>query len=143
MTAKHRNKNNIIDKNSHSSPDDVARKPSEGHEVRGPRNWTRVSAVLCYVILVLAVGSAALYLQRVLGEMGRLIHRTEEAAQKYADLTLRLDSVYQQVESLSSVAEAFDPTVLDPSGGAAGRGPGPQERRGGVSAGRGRSGGGA
>ncbi|XP_035258120.1 myosin-9-like [Anguilla anguilla] len=114
MTAKQRNKNNIIDNNSHSNQDDVAKKASQGSEERGSvsGSWAKVLAVLCYIILVAAAGSAALYFQRVLEEMGQLSRRTEETMQKNAELASRLESVLHQVDSLRTAVDGFEPTLV-------------------------------
>ena len=97
MTAKQKNKNSIIDKNSHSNQDDVARKEDQGSEARGSGSWAKVLAVLCYIVLVAAAGSVALYFQRVMDEMGQISRRTEASVHKNAELALRMDSVLQQV----------------------------------------------
>ncbi|KAI1888110.1 hypothetical protein AGOR_G00181670 [Albula goreensis] len=113
MPAKHRNKSNTSDKNPTSNQDDVAKKiPKASKESdssgSGSGSWAKVLAALSYIALVAAAGFAAFYLQRVVEEVGQINSRTEESIQKNAELTKKMESVLQQVDSLSQTVDGFD-----------------------------------
>ncbi|XP_064198768.1 cytoskeleton-associated protein 4 [Anguilla rostrata] len=115
MTAKHRNKN-ASDKNSTSIQDDVAKKITKASKstdstASGSGTWTKALAALSYIALVAAAGFAAFYLQKVVEEVGQISSRTEATIQKNAELTKKMESALQQVDSLKQTVDGFDSTL--------------------------------
>ena len=99
-------KSNTSEKNSAPSiQDDVAKKiqkTSNGVSGSAPlgsgsESWVKLTAVVCYIVLVAAAGFAAFYLQQVLEEVNEVSTKNEESLKKNAELTRKMENVLQQV----------------------------------------------
>lgn len=106
MTAKNRNKNS--EKSAASSPEDVPKKSpksSSSNGVSGPAPQGPPSGsclglfatIAFYIGLIGAVGFAAVYLQQVVEEVRQISVRHEQSARHDGELSVKMDSVVQQV----------------------------------------------
>ncbi|XP_045928348.1 cytoskeleton-associated protein 4 [Micropterus dolomieu] len=118
MTAKHRHKNS---EKSASIQDDAPKKSQKnasngvsGPAPQGPRSGSclgLVATTVFYIALLGAAGFAAFYLQQVVEEMHQASARHEESARKNAELSSKMESVAQQVESLRSVVDGLESSM--------------------------------
>ncbi|KAI4802823.1 hypothetical protein KUCAC02_006397 [Chaenocephalus aceratus] len=120
MTAKNRNKNS--EKSAASSPEDVPKKSpksSSSNGVSGPAPQGPPSGsclglfatIAFYIGLIGAVGFAAVYLQQVVEEVRQISVRHEQSARHDGELSVKMDSVVQQVESLSSIVDGLESSL--------------------------------
>ncbi|KAK9525762.1 hypothetical protein VZT92_016444 [Zoarces viviparus] len=122
MTAKNRNKNGSSEKSAAASlQEDAAKKSpkSTGNGVSGPGPQEPgsgsclglLATTVFYVALLGAAGFAAFYLQQVVEEIRQTSARHEESARQNAELGGKMESVVQQVESLSSVVDGLESSL--------------------------------
>ncbi|KAF1372288.1 hypothetical protein PFLUV_G00263710 [Perca fluviatilis] len=121
MTAKNRHKNSSSEKSAASSQDDASKKSQKstsnglsGPGPQGPRSGSClgfVATAVFYIALIGAAGFAAFYLQQVVEEMRQTNARHEESARQNAELSGKMESVVQQVESLSSVVDGLESSL--------------------------------
>ncbi|KAM4570385.1 cytoskeleton-associated protein 4 [Odontesthes bonariensis] len=115
MTAKNRAKS------AASSQDDASKKSqkSSTNEVsgpgpQGPRSGSCLGLLVTtvfYIALIGAAGVAAFYLQQVVEEIRQTNARHEESARQNAELSSKLESAAQQVESLRSVVDGLESSL--------------------------------
>lgn len=121
MTAKNRHKSSSSEKSQTSSQDDVSKKSAKstsngvsGSGPQGPRSGSClglfVSAVF-YIALIGAAGFAAFQLQQMMEEIRQTSARNEESARQSAQVSVKLESVVQQVESLRSVVDGLESSL--------------------------------
>uniref|UniRef100_A0A3Q1EQX1 Cytoskeleton associated protein 4 n=1 Tax=Acanthochromis polyacanthus TaxID=80966 RepID=A0A3Q1EQX1_9TELE len=124
MTAKNRHKSS--EKSAASSQEDAPKKSPKssssssssngvsGPAAQGPRSGSclglLVTAVF-YIALIGAAGFAAFYLQQVVEEIRQTNARHEESAKQSAELSSKMESVVQQVESLRSVVDGLESSL--------------------------------
>ncbi|XP_076015143.1 cytoskeleton-associated protein 4 [Genypterus blacodes] len=124
MTAKNRQKqNNSSEKTSPPSQEDAPKKSQKsassngmsGSVAQGPSHSRScvglIVSVVCYIAVVGAAGFAAFYLQQVVEEIRLSGAKQEESAQQSAELSTKMESVIQQVESLSSVVDGLESSL--------------------------------
>ncbi|XP_066561412.1 cytoskeleton-associated protein 4 [Amia ocellicauda] len=115
-SVKQRNKSNAGDRNSHASPDDVAKKAPKASKAGSPPGsgiWGKLLAVGFYLALLSAAGIAGFYLQRVLEEVSQINSRHEDSVVKNGELTKSMESVLQQVDSIKQAVGKFDSSLKD------------------------------
>ncbi|XP_072233839.1 cytoskeleton-associated protein 4 [Leuresthes tenuis] len=115
MTAKSR------PKNAAPSQDDASKKSqkSSTNEVSGPGPQGPPSGsclgllvtTVFYIALIGAAGIAAFYLQQVVEEIRQTNARHEESARQNAELSSKMESAVQQVESLRSVVDGLESSL--------------------------------
>ncbi|XP_029317367.1 cytoskeleton-associated protein 4 [Cottoperca gobio] len=122
MAVKNRLKNSEkSEKSAASSQDDASKKSqkssSNGVSGPGPQGSQSgsclglVATIVFYIALLGAAGFAAFYLQQVVEEIRQTSTRHEESARQNAELSGKMDSVVQQVESLSSVVDGLESSL--------------------------------
>ncbi|XP_042367348.1 cytoskeleton-associated protein 4 [Plectropomus leopardus] len=122
MTAKNRHKNSSSEKSVASSQQDDAPKKSQkstgngvsGPAPQGPRSGSclgLLATVVFYIALIGAAGFAAFYLQQVVEEIRETSAKHEESAKQSAELSVKMESVVQQVESLRSVVDGLESSL--------------------------------
>ncbi|XP_068442961.1 cytoskeleton-associated protein 4 [Clinocottus analis] len=129
MTAKNRQKSNSSEKSAAaaaaaaaaSSHDDAPKKSPKsasngvsGPAPQGPASRSclgLVASTVFYLALLGAAGFAAFYLQQVVEEIRETSARHAESARQSAELSGKMDSVVQQVESLSSVVDGLESSL--------------------------------
>ncbi|XP_032361249.1 cytoskeleton-associated protein 4 [Etheostoma spectabile] len=121
MTAKNRHRTSSSEKSAASSQDDASKKSQKstsnglsGPGPQGPRSGSClgfVATTVFYIALIGAAGFAAFYFQQVVEEMRQTNAGHEESARHNAELSGKMESVLQQVESLSSVVNGLESSL--------------------------------
>uniref|UniRef100_A0A3P8SIF2 Cytoskeleton-associated protein 4 n=1 Tax=Amphiprion percula TaxID=161767 RepID=A0A3P8SIF2_AMPPE len=122
MTAKNRQKNS--EKSAASSQEDAPKKNPKscssssngvsGPAAQGPRSGSCLGLLVTtvfYIALIGAAGFAAFYLQQVVEEIRQTNAKHEESAKQRAELSSKMESVVQQVESLRSVVDGLESSL--------------------------------
>ncbi|CAB1430905.1 unnamed protein product [Pleuronectes platessa] len=123
MTAKNKNKSSSAEKSAapvsqDEAPKKTQKSPSNGSTgspgPQGPRTRGGLGLLLntvFYAALVGAAGFAAFHLQQVVEEIRESNARTEQSAQRSAELGSKMESVVLQVESLRSSVDGLDSSL--------------------------------
>ncbi|XP_044042584.1 cytoskeleton-associated protein 4 [Siniperca chuatsi] len=121
MTAKNRHKSSSSEKSAAAIQDDASKKSQKstsngvsGPAPQGPRSGSCLGLLLTtvfYIALIGAAGFAAFYLQQVVEEIRQTTARHEESALQNAELSSKMESVVQQVESLRSVVDGLESSL--------------------------------
>lgn len=121
MTAKNRHKSNSSEKSAASSQEDASKKSQKstsngvsGPAPQGPRSGSclgLVATAVFYIALIGAAGFGAFHLQQVVEEIRETSSRHEESARQSAELSVKMESVVQQVESLRSVVDGLESSL--------------------------------
>ncbi|KAM6962160.1 cytoskeleton-associated protein 4 [Tautogolabrus adspersus] len=122
MTAKNRHKNNSSDKSTASIPEDASKKSPKsstsngvsGPATQGPQSGSCLGLVFTtvfYLGLLGAAGFAAFHLQQVVEEIRETSAKHEDSARQNAELSSKMESVVQQVESLRSIVDGLESSL--------------------------------
>ncbi|XP_020503385.2 cytoskeleton-associated protein 4 [Labrus bergylta] len=122
MTAKNRHKNNSSDKTPASIPEDASKKSPKssasngvsGPAPQGPQSGSCLGlffTTVFYLGLLGAAGFAAFYLQQVVEEIRETSAKHEDSARQNAELSSKMESVVQQVESLRSIVDGLESSL--------------------------------
>ncbi|XP_004083114.2 cytoskeleton-associated protein 4 [Oryzias latipes] len=118
--SKHRQKNS--DKSAAPLQEDAPKKPQKstpttngGPSPQGPRSSSGclglLATTLFYVALIGAAGFAAFHLQQVVEEFRHANAKHEESARRNAEMSGKMESVVQQVDSLKSVVDGLESSL--------------------------------
>ncbi|KAF7647698.1 hypothetical protein LDENG_00167950 [Lucifuga dentata] len=122
MAPKNRHKNSSSEKSPPSSQEDASKKSqkstSNGLSGPGPQGPSQSKSCIglfvstvCYIALLGAAGFVAFYLQQVVEEIRVTGAKQEESARQSAEISSKMESVIQQVESLRSLVDGFESSL--------------------------------
>nr|XP_020455072.1 cytoskeleton-associated protein 4 [Monopterus albus] len=121
MTAKNRHKNSSSEKSAASIQDDVAKKSQKsnsnvvnGSGPQAPRSRSCLGlfvTTLFYIALIGGAVFAGFYLQQLVEEFRQIHAKDEESARQSAELGSKLESVVQQVGSLTNVVNRLESSL--------------------------------